>query len=196
MDLDFNGDVACLDAELLQLPEVSPLAIKANPYVAEKLFDQWLSLPETNSLVKCLLNNKGTGPLNFAGTSSSANAAASNSLPSMFPAGSTPPLSPRSSSGSPRILKQRAGPSALGSPLKLVNEPVKELIPQFYFQDGRPAPNELKERCLFRINQFFYGHMDGLQMHEFKPVTKEICKLPSFFPLHFLERLMLTALEL
>lgn len=51
MDLDFNGDVTCLDAELLQLQEVSPLAIKANPYVAEKLFDQWLSLPESNSLV-------------------------------------------------------------------------------------------------------------------------------------------------
>lgn len=51
MDLDFNGDVTCLDAELLQLSEVSPLAIKANPYVAEKLFDQWLSLPETNALV-------------------------------------------------------------------------------------------------------------------------------------------------
>ncbi|KAI3470689.1 hypothetical protein Pfo_027352 [Paulownia fortunei] len=182
MDLDFNGDVTCLDAELLQLPEVSPFAIKANPYVAEKLFDQWLSLPETNSLVKSLLNNaKGGGPLNVTGTSASANAAAINSLPSMFPAGSTPPLSPRSSSGSPRIMKQRAGPSALGSPLKLVNEPVKELIPQFYFRNGRPPPNELRERCLFRINQFFYGHMDGLQMHEFKPVTKEICKLPSFF---------------
>lgn len=51
MDLDFNGDVASLDAELLQLPELSPLAIKANPFVAEKLFDHWLSLPETNSLV-------------------------------------------------------------------------------------------------------------------------------------------------
>lgn len=54
MDMDFNGDVASLDAEMLQLPEISPLAIKANPYVAEKLFDQWLSLPETNSLVIAL----------------------------------------------------------------------------------------------------------------------------------------------
>ncbi|KAL6552604.1 hypothetical protein OROHE_007968 [Orobanche hederae] len=182
MDLDFNVDVARLDAELLQLPEVSPLAVKANPYIAEKLFDQWLSLPETNSLVKSMLNNaKGGGALNVSGTSSSTNATTSNSLPSMFPAGSTPPLSPRSSSGSPRITKQRAGPSALGSPLKLMNEPVKELIPQFYFLNGRPPPNELKERCLYRINQFFYGHIDGLQMHEFKLVTKEICKLPSFF---------------
>ncbi|CAA0808197.1 Probable serine/threonine protein phosphatase 2A regulatory subunit Bgamma [Striga hermonthica] len=184
MDLDINGDVGRLDAELLQLPEVSSLAVKANPYVAERLFDQWLSLPETNSLVKSLLNNaKGAGALSFSGTSSSGNVTASNSLPSMFPAGSTPPLSPRSSSGSPRITKHRAspGPSALGSPLKLMSEPVKELIPQFYFLNGRPPPNELKERCLFRINEFFYGHVDGLQMHEFKLVTKEICKLPSFF---------------
>ncbi|KAL1559473.1 serine/threonine protein phosphatase 2A regulatory subunit B''beta-like isoform X1 [Salvia divinorum] len=178
MDLDFNGDITCLDAELLQLQDLSPLAIKANPYVAEKLFDQWLSLPETNSLVKSLLNNaKGGGPLNASGTAST-NTAASNTLPTMFPSGSTPPLSPRSS-GSPRVTKQRAGPSALG--LKIVNEPVKELIPQFYFRNGRPPPNEMKERCLFRINQFFYGHVDGLQIHEFKPVTKEICKLPSFF---------------
>lgn len=39
------------------------------------------------------------------------------------------------------------------------------LLIQFYFQDGRPPPTELKERCLFRINQFFYGHMDGLQIN-------------------------------
>ncbi|KAK4717240.1 hypothetical protein R3W88_015578 [Solanum pinnatisectum] len=182
MDVDVIGDVARLDAELLQLPDVSSFAIKDNPFVAQKLFDQWLSLPDTTPLVKNLLNNaKAGGPLNATGTSSSTNVATNSSLPSMFPAGSTPPLSPRSSSGSPRTTRPRAGPSMLGSPLKLVNEPVKELIPQFYFQNGRPPPNELKERCLFRINQFFYGHMDGLQMDEFKPITKEICKLPSFF---------------
>ena len=36
---------------------------------------------------------------------------------------------------------------------------------QFYFQNGRPLANELKERSLFGINQFFYDHMDGLQVH-------------------------------
>ncbi|MFS7923003.1 hypothetical protein Hanom_Chr03g00255701 [Helianthus anomalus] len=46
MDMDYNGDSGFLDPELLQLNEVSPLAIKSNPYVAEKLFEQWLSLPE------------------------------------------------------------------------------------------------------------------------------------------------------
>ncbi|XWS42584.1 hypothetical protein CRYUN_Cryun16bG0026800 [Craigia yunnanensis] len=58
---------------------------------------------------------------------------------------------------------------------------MKELIPQLYFKNGRLPPNELKEQCMFRISQFFYGHPDGLQLHEFKLVTKEICKLPSFF---------------
>ncbi|XP_047316236.1 serine/threonine protein phosphatase 2A regulatory subunit B''beta-like [Impatiens glandulifera] len=184
MDVDFNGDLGSFDAELLLLTEVSPLALKSNPYFAEKLFDQWLSQPDTSLLVKSLLTNAKAGvPLNVPGTSSSPKASSSNSLPSMFPAGSAPPLSPRSSSGSsgsPRTVKQRLGPSILGSPLKSVPEPHKELIPQFYFKNGCPPPNEIKERCLFRINQFFYGHVDGLQINEFKPLTREICKLPSF----------------
>ncbi|PON54522.1 Parvalbumin [Trema orientale] len=182
MSMEIVGDAASFDADLLQLSEVSPLALKANPGFVETLFEHWLSLPDTNRLVTTLLNEaKAGGPLNVPGNSSSPHATAGSALPSMFPAGSAPPLSPRSTSGSPRIMKQRAGPSNLGSPLKLVSEPVKELIPQFYFQNGRPPTNELKEQCVFRINQFFYGHLDGLQIHEFKSVTKEVCKLPSFF---------------
>ncbi|GMH10487.1 hypothetical protein Nepgr_012328 [Nepenthes gracilis] len=182
MDMDFNGDLVCLDAESLQLSEVSSLAIKSNPHLAQELFDQWLSLPETNRLVKSLVDDAKAGlPLNVPGNASSPNASTSNSIPSMFPAGSAPPLSPRSSSGSPRITKQRAGPSTLGSPLKVVCEPVKEQIPRFYFQNGCPPTKELKERSLFQINQFFYGHSNGLQINDFKAAMKEICKLPSFF---------------
>lgn len=55
MDIDASGDVTSLDPELLQLPELSPLALKTNPQIAEDLFAQWLSLPETGRLVIYLI---------------------------------------------------------------------------------------------------------------------------------------------
>ncbi|KAL5998727.1 hypothetical protein ACLOJK_009672 [Asimina triloba] len=136
MDVELSGDVSSLDPELLQLPEVSPLALKSSPCIAEELFSQWLALPETcrlapSRVVKSLLDDAKAGmPLNVSGNSSSPKAAATNLLPSMFPAGGAPPLSPRSTSGSPRMKRAAPGPSSLGSPLKLVNEQVREVIPQ------------------------------------------------------------------
>lgn len=177
-----GGDAPYLDPELLQLPEVSPFVLKASPQLAEELFSQWLSLPDTIRLVKSLIDDAKVGnPVNFFGISVNTSASGGNSLPSLFPAGSAPPLSPRSSSGSPRMSKQKTSPSSLGSPLKLVSEPVQEFIPQFYFQNGRPPANELREQCILRIKHFFSNHLDGLRIDEFKSITKEICKLPSFF---------------
>ncbi|XP_073001645.1 serine/threonine protein phosphatase 2A regulatory subunit B''beta-like [Typha latifolia] len=183
MDAEPRRDAASLDPELLQLPEVSLLALKENPSIAETLYWQWLSLPDTLKLVKSLIGDAKAGaPLNATGSSSATNAATSSSLPSMFPAGSAPPLSPRSMSGSPRFLRRSAGagPSPFKSSLKVVSEPVREVIPQFYFKNGRPPPKELKEQCLSRVDHLFFGG-EGLQILEFKSVMKEICKLPSFF---------------
>lgn len=50
-------DLASLDPELLQLPEVSTLALKENPGIAEQLYSQWLSLPETARLVISFISN-------------------------------------------------------------------------------------------------------------------------------------------
>ena len=51
MNMEIVGNVVSLDTELLQLPKVLPFALKSNLRVSEELFDQWLSLPETNRLV-------------------------------------------------------------------------------------------------------------------------------------------------
>ncbi|CAN1765719.1 Probable serine/threonine protein phosphatase 2A regulatory subunit B''delta [Linum perenne] len=135
------SDVAAFHPDFLQIPEFSPLALKSNPILAEQLFFQWLSLPDSSRLVKSLLSTAKAGePLNAAGNSSCTNAGSGSSIPSMFPSGCTPPLSPRSVSGSPRAVKHRLGLSSLGSPLKVINEPVREVIPQ---EDFRPVLREI-----------------------------------------------------
>lgn len=52
MDVETPRDFVSLDPELLQLPEVSPLALKESPRIAEDLYSQWLSLPDTVRLVR------------------------------------------------------------------------------------------------------------------------------------------------
>ncbi|CAN1292291.1 Serine/threonine protein phosphatase 2A regulatory subunit B''alpha [Linum perenne] len=180
MDIDNVGgnDVSYLEPELLHLPDVSPFELKPTTQVAEELFSQWLSFPDTSRLVKSLVRDAKAGlPINAHGISSGFGAGGSSSVTNASP----PPLSPRNSCVSPRTSKLKASPFSLASPRKLATEPVQEVIPQFYFQHGRPPPNELKEQCLSRINRLFNNNLDGLHIDEFKSVTKEVCNLPSFF---------------
>ena len=56
MNMEVVTDAASLDVELLQLPDLSALSLKSNDNFnfIEKLFEQWLSLPESNRLVRFL----------------------------------------------------------------------------------------------------------------------------------------------
>lgn len=54
MEVESVGDVASLDPDLLQLPELSMVALKSNLYVVDELFSQFLSIPETGRLVPFL----------------------------------------------------------------------------------------------------------------------------------------------
>ncbi|KAF3328042.1 Serine/threonine protein [Carex littledalei] len=175
-------DMASLDLDLLQLPELSPFALRDRPSLPEALYRQWLSLPETSKSVKSLIeDSQAGGSINISCSTTATNANISGSLPSMFPAGSAPPLSPRSTTSSPRFARRASvGPSSLGSPLKLVSEPVREVIPQFYFKNGCPPTKDVKEQCLSRLDHLFFGG-EGLSIQDkFRSVTKDICKLPAF----------------
>lgn len=178
-------EVGSLDPDLLQLLE-HPSNVPSKPKIPlEELFTQWLSLPETQRLVMSLLEDAKAGVALSVPGNGIANLSGSL-LPSMFSSGSTPPLSPRSTSGSPLSPKSPmrrpgSGLIALGSPLKKASEPIREIVPQFYFPNGPPAPKEISDQCLYKIDELFSGHPDGLPLSAFVPVTKEICKLPSFF---------------
>jgi serine/threonine-protein phosphatase 2A regulatory subunit B'' len=170
-------DVSILDPELLNLPQdlPSPSGKPAAP-ILDDLFTQWLSLPDTQRVVMALLQeaHEESSPGNQGSPTLSIN-------PTIFKEGSTPPLSPRSSQLSPRSQRRFSGHSISGSPLSKSSDPIREVIPQFYFPTGLPASKEVYAECLNIVNQIFSGHSDGLPLSAFMPVTKEICKLPSFF---------------
>uniref|UniRef100_A0ACD5YID8 Uncharacterized protein n=1 Tax=Avena sativa TaxID=4498 RepID=A0ACD5YID8_AVESA len=164
-----------LQVDLLQLPpEIPAPGAPALRGVLDRLFAHWLTLPDTVALVSCLSQKaKSTGGLAGCGM-----------LPSMMMQGgaNVPPLSPRS----PRLARR---PSGLGgghthrsaSPLRPSTARTnKEVIPQFYFRDGRPLPYEQKRQFIAVIEQLFAGHANGLRIQEFRMVTRELCKLPSF----------------
>ncbi|ERN18799.1 hypothetical protein AMTR_s00067p00087050 [Amborella trichopoda] len=178
--MEVSGDVGSIDPDLLQLAEVSPLALKSNRDLIDELYSQWLSLPDTSRLVKSLLDEaKSSTPLNVPGNSSSANATASNSLPSMFPAGSAPPLSPRSSSGSPRVMKRSVGPSSLGSPLKALFRKIDVadvgFVTRDQFVDYWVNSNMLTMDTSTQIFTILkQSDRNYLTQDDFKPVLREI----------------------
>lgn len=79
--------------------------------------------------VKCLIDEaKSATPTNLSKSYATINVP--GATPLVFLSNGTPPLSPRSSPGSPRFSRQRASPPSLRSPLRSVKEPKHELIPQ------------------------------------------------------------------
>eukprot|EP00897_Mesotaenium_endlicherianum_P010275 jgi/Mesen1/9276/ME000060S08713 len=158
----------------------------------DELFIQWLSLPESQKLVLTLLDDAKAGKPLAGPASSAAYSPGSNSplspssAQALFGASSTPPLSPRSSGGSPLspkspIRRQGVGAGYMGSPAKSGSAPAHEVIPQFYFPHGIPASSEVADQAMSKIAQIFSAQPNGIPQPAFLAVTRDVCKLPSFF---------------
>lgn len=176
-------DVAILDPDLLQLPNdlPSPSGKPSTEKQLEELFSQWLSLPDTQRVVMALLQEAHSTEALSGSQTSPTNYSSLSLQTAVFKEGSTPPLSPRGSPLSPRSQRRLSGHTISGSPLRKSSDTSREVIPQFYFPKGPPASEEAYNECLNLVHQIFSGHPDGLPLSAFMPVTKEICKLPSFF---------------
>ncbi|XP_024399888.1 serine/threonine protein phosphatase 2A regulatory subunit B''alpha isoform X2 [Physcomitrium patens] len=179
-------DMGILDPNLLQLPQDLPSS--SGNLGADKLLDdlftQWLSLPEAQRMVMTLIQE--AHPEASCGDQGSRIQTSPSSLSIDPPTlmhikeGCTPPLSPRSLPLSPRSQRRLTGHTISTSPLSN-SDLIRESIPQFYFPKGPPTSKEAYFECLDRVNRIFSGYPNGLPLSAFMPVTKEICKLPSYF---------------
>ncbi|KAJ4726921.1 serine/threonine protein phosphatase 2A regulatory subunit B''alpha-like [Melia azedarach] len=130
---DEAKDFTSVNPKLLQLQQVSPMRLHV-----QRMFKQWLSLPETCRKMNSLIENAMPGaPINTLGNTDS------SALSSTYPAPSH------------------------GFPLNVAKDPLQS--------------QELKNRCISRINQIFNNPLGRLLINEFKSVTRDVCKLPSFF---------------
>eukprot|EP00899_Mesostigma_viride_P026122 jgi/Mesvir1/6695/Mv13729-RA.1 len=160
----------------------------------DELFLHWLSLPDSQRLVLSLLDDAKHGrPLlgptsnhtsPTVGVGSPSAISPSNATNVLFSPVVTPPLSPKKGGLLPNNplspLSPISRPIRAESPLKRAGAS-HNIIPQFYFPEGRPGTSTAEADTLARVDEVFAPYPMGVGSMEFLAVTKEILKLPSFF---------------
>lgn len=191
-DLSAAAQVSALplQVDLLQLPpEVPAPGAPALRGVLDRLFAHWLSLPDTAALVATLVQKAkatGGGAVGAATLPSmmlqggaavpplSPRSPRLSRKPSGLGAGqpnrSASPLRPAAARPAKEVIPQVQSPPLLFVLTNLhgivywherLCQP--DAVWQFYFQDGRPPPYEVKKQCISTVDQLFAGHSNGLR---------------------------------
>lgn len=152
----------------------------------DQLFLQWLSLPESQTLVSNLVDDAQQGkPLKGPNSVASTTPLSPTTTHAIF--ASTPPLSPQKcrSPHSPMSPTRRQTSSSMLRKAPLAS------IPQFYFPEGSaPLSDDVKGLFSARINALFDPHPAGLNLEQFSSVVQEVCQLPTILAHPWFERLV------